>query len=149
MPLCLSKPTDPQPHTLWRKATKAGGQLFTATGYSSLILVDDYARCIARFVFGSNRAGRAFFGLNHASRVSVHGSARLHGPAERTHELHGHDGRLELPSSVVRLHGVLEVAKVVLSRFSVPLSHPRMFKQLKTEKHGGCGQAMRGYHVVQ
>lgn len=38
------------------------------------------------------------------------GSACFHGPPECAHKLYRHDGGLELPSGVIRLHGGFEVA---------------------------------------
>lgn len=66
--------------------------------------------------------------------------ARFHGSPQRAHDLHRHDGCLELPSRVVGLHRVLEVVQVVLSRLGVSLRHPRVLQQLKGKGSGVYGQ---------
>lgn len=87
------------------------------------------------------RWGELLPGAGSAPLVGVFFGA-THDLSQLSHKLHGHDGGPEFPSGVVRSHGLLEMAQVLLPHLRAPLSNPRMLQQL-----GEKGTGSRGFYA--
>ena len=82
--------------------------------------------------------GQLLPGAGSVSLVSTFFGA-THDLPQLSHKLHGHDGSPEFPPGVVRSHGLLEMAQVLIPHLGAPLGHPRMLQQLGERGAGAAG----------